>query len=149
LGLLKVLLHLKGNMILTGIFKMLYIIDTHAWVEYFKGSKLGATVKKLFDNQNNSFVTVTCSLAELKCWALRIEDNFDELLQIVRSNSTISSVSEENWIDAASIRHEQRKTHYDFGLIDALILAKQKELHGMVISGDKHFKLLRDVVFLE
>ncbi|MBI4141831.1 PIN domain-containing protein [Candidatus Woesearchaeota archaeon] len=122
---------------------MLYIIDSYAWVEYFIGSKKGEVLRKLFSYESNEFITVECCLAEIKSWSLRNEQDFDKLFKIVRANSTIVSLNEHNWIHAGEERFHQRKTQNDFGLIDAVILIKQKEYSCHVVTGDKHFKNMK------
>ena len=126
-----------------------YIIDTHAWVEYFVGSDKGEVLKKLFLNKRNNFFTVECCLAEIKGWALKSNKDFEELFGIVRANSHILSVEESDWIRAAEERFEQRKTQKNFGLIDSVILVKQKEFACKIISGDKHFEGMKNVAFMK
>ena len=128
---------------------MLYIIDSYAWIEYFIGSEKGEVLKKLFLDNRNKFLTVECCLAEIKGWAIRNKEDFDRLIKIIKANSNIIQVTELNWIEAAKERFEQRKIQKDFGLIDAVILTKQKELNSKVISGDRHFKNLKNIIFLE
>ncbi len=106
-------------------------------------------LRKLFNEGGNQFFTVECCLAEIKGWALRNDKDFDLLFRIIRSNSNILSITEYNWIEARKEKFEQRKKQKDFGLIDAVILVKQKESDYNIISGDKHFKNLRNVLFLE
>ena len=127
----------------------MYIIDSYAWVEYFLGSEKGSILKKLFLNAENSFLTVECCLAELKGWALKNNQDFEKIFTIIRANSSIVKIGENDWILAADHRFEQRKTQPDFGLIDAVLLAKQEERRCTIISGDKHFKKLKKVLFLE
>ena len=128
---------------------MLYIIDTYAWMEYFIGSKKGEVLIKLLSDETNELITVDCCLAEIKGWSLRNSLNFEQLFNIIRANSKIILMSENNWIQAGKERFEQRKTQKDFGLIDSAILVKQKELRTQVVSGDKHFKNLKNIVFLD
>jgi len=125
-----------------------YIIDSYAWVEYFLGSKKGELFKKLFLDEDNSFFTVECCLGEIKGWAIKNKLGFEEYYKIIKANSEILELNEEDWINAAEEKAEQRKTERDFGLIDAMILVKQKELGCKIISGDKHFKKLKNVLFL-
>ena len=127
---------------------VVYIIDSYAWVEYFLGSEKGEILRRLFSDERNEFLTVECCLAEIKGWALREELDFDRLLRIIKSNSGIEPISEYNWISAAQERFEQKKTQRDFGLIDSVILVKKKELKCKLVSGDKHFKGMKGVVFL-
>jgi|SRR3989344_3056679 len=123
------------------------ILDSHAWIEYFNGSKKGEIVRRLFSNEND-FITIECCLAEIKGWALKNNKNFDELYRLIISNSEILEIEENDWIKAAEERFEQRKTQKDFGLIDAMILVKQKELNCKIISGDSHFEKIKNVIFL-
>lgn len=127
---------------------MLYIIDSYAWVEYFLGSQKGEALKKLFLDEKNHFAIVECCLAEIQGWALKNKQDFDSLFRVIRANSTVLPLTEHDWIDAGKERFEQRKTQKDFGLIDAIILIKQQELHSFLVTGDKHFKGKKDVVFL-
>ena len=127
---------------------MLYIIDSYGWVEYFLGSSKGEVVRKLLQEEKNQFLTVECCLAEIRGWALRNEKDFDYLFKIIRANSSIIPLTEHDWIDAALIRYQLRKKIKHFGLIDAVILVKQKEKNCKVISGDPHFSGLKDVVYL-
>ncbi len=128
---------------------MNYIIDSYAWVEYFIGSEKGEILKKLFLDEKNQFLTVECCLAEIKGWAIKNNQEFDKLYKIIRANSNIIEVTEYNWIEAAVERAEQRKTKKNFGLIEATLLVKQKELNCKIVSGDNHFKDMKNVVFLE
>lgn len=127
---------------------MLYIMDSYAWIEYFIGSSKGEIIKSMILDDKNKFLTVECCLAEIKGWSLRNQDDFDRLFRIIRANSGIVSVLEHDWTLAGQERFDQRKTQKDFGLIDAVILIKQKEFNCKVISGDKHFKNLKNIIFL-
>ncbi len=128
---------------------MEYIIDSYAWIEYFIGSKKGEILKRLFIEEKNKFLTVECCLAEINGWALRNDKDFDSLFKLIRANSNISQITEYDWIEAGKERFEQRKKQKDFGLIDAVLLIKQKEINCKIISGDKHFKNLKNIVFLD
>ena len=127
---------------------MHFIIDSYAWIEYFIASPKGEVLKKLFLDEKNQFLTVECCLAEIKGWSLNSKLDFEPLFKIIRANSRIIPVTEHNWIEAAQKRFELRKTQRDFGLIDAVILVKQRDYNCTIISGDKHFKELKNVIFL-
>lgn len=127
---------------------MIYILDSYAWIEYFLGSQKGLKVKNLLEDEKNKVVTVECCLAELKSWALKNNFDFNGYYKVIRADSWIFKVIQPDWLKAADKRREQRKHHKDFGLIDAVLLVKQEELGGKIVSGDKHFKGLKDVVFL-
>lgn len=125
-----------------------YILDTYAWVEYFIGSDKGEVVRKLLENDNNIIITPECVLAELKGWAIRENIDFEELYQIVRKVSDIQCLTTNDWLNAAFIRSEMRKTMKDFGMMDALIAAQQKRFDCKVVSGDPHFEYIKNTIFL-
>lgn len=128
--------------------RVLFLADTYAWIEYLIGSERGRKVKELLKDERNIFFTLECCLAELKGWCLKENKDFKKLYDIVVSNSTIISIETSDWIRAAEIRFAMRKRIKDFGLIDSLLLAKQEKLGCKLLTGDKHFKGLNNVVFI-
>ena len=126
---------------------MIYVIDTYAWVEYFRGTEKGKKLQKLLE-QEHRFITPVCCVFELKSWALSENLDFAAILNTVQSQSRIKPVSDSDWEEAAEARHKHRKTIKDFGLVDALIVVIQQRLKAKVVSGDKHFKTLRNVVYI-
>ena len=128
--------------------KMEYVIDSYAWVEYFIGSKKGEVLKSLFSKSNNKFYTIEPCLAEIKGWSLKNGQEFNILLKVIKSNSEILEMSENDWINSGKERFEQRKKQKDFGLIDSTILVKQKEKKCKVVSGDKHFRNIKEFIFM-
>ncbi|MBI2652790.1 PIN domain-containing protein [Candidatus Woesearchaeota archaeon] len=127
---------------------MIYLVDSWAWIEYFIGSKGGFVLKKLLDNKNHKFITMECTLTELKSYCLRTGNNFNQMRNVLKRNSVILPVLNRHWLDAADIRHEIRKKVKDFGLIDAILVAKQNELKCMIISGDRHFIGMKNIVYV-
>ena len=127
---------------------MIYIVDAYAWIEYFIGSKPGLIFKNLIDDKNRRFVTMECTISELKSYCLRTDTDFSKIHNILKRNSIILPVLGNHWVEAAEIRHEIRKKVKDFGLIDSILITKQNELKCVIVSGDKHFKTLKNVVYL-
>ncbi|MBS3079806.1 PIN domain-containing protein [Candidatus Pacearchaeota archaeon] len=128
---------------------MEYIIDSYAWIEYFLGSFKGEVLKKLFLDPKNKFFTLECCLAEINGWAIKNNNDFSNLLLIIKANSEILNLKEIDWILAGEERAKQRQNQKDFGLIDSVILVKQKEFDYKIITGDKHFKDLKKIIFLK
>ncbi len=127
---------------------MLYILDSYAWVEYFIGTEKGRKVKVLFENPKNKFITVECCIAELRGWSIKNDIDFRGVLKIIEANSAIAPVSRDEWIDAAVIKSEMLKNVKDFGLIDAILISKQRRTNSKIITADLHFKGLIDIEFL-
>ena len=127
---------------------MIYIIDSWAWIEYFTGSKAGLILKKLFSNDSYKFITMECTVSELRSYCLRTGMDFNGMYNSLKRNSIILPVLLDHWLEAAEIRHEMRKKAKDFGLIDAILVAKQNEMKYHIVSGDPHFKGLKNVVYI-
>ena len=127
---------------------MIYIIDSWAWIEYFTGSKAGLILRNLLDNKNHKFITIECTVAELKSYCLRTNNDFSQIYNVLKRNSIILPVLTNHWLESAEIRHEIRKRVNDFGLIDAILVSKQNELKCKIVSGDPHFKGLKNIVYL-
>ena len=85
----------------------------------------------------------------MKGWSIRNNIDFQEILKIVESNSKVVPVSRNNWIDAAAIKSQMSRKIRDFGLIDSILVSKQKEAKCKIITADQHFKNLKGIEFLK
>ena len=126
-----------------------YILDTYAWIEYVIGSNKGAVVKALIDDKENTFTTLESSVAELYDWCLKEARDLDELLRIVRAVSSVEPITLHRWLAATQLRLHNKKSVKDFGLMDALLLARQRESKSLIVTGDKHFQHMRNIIFLK
>jgi len=121
------------------------LIDSWAWVEFFRGSKKGEEIKPYVTDENQDIIISSINLAEIYRLAL---GRFDEQTAEKRRRAMISRcylihVDEEIAIKGAKFRHER-----DWGLGDALIYATAIREEAKVLTGDPHFKGLKDVIFL-
>ena len=115
------------------------IIDSYAWIEYFNGTQKGAKARKIIESTSSKLYTVDVCLAEIKFWALSENKDFQKLLSIILSNSTIMNTNSDDWLKAADIKFEKRKHSKNFGLVDAIIISKSLDVRSMILTGDKHF----------
>jgi predicted nucleic acid-binding protein len=125
---------------------LIVLIDSWAWVEFFAGSKIGEKVKGYVMDENQEIIISSINLAEIYRIAL---DRFDQLAAETRRRSMLSRcflipVDEEIAVQGAKFRHDR-----DWGLGDALIYATAVREGAKVLTGDPHFKGLKDVIFLE
>ncbi len=123
-----------------------YVLDTYAWVEYFQASKKGEIVKEIIENKK--IATTIITIAELADSYLRGGEELGERYHFIISHSTLIHLTPELCMEGARIKKEMRKIEKDFGLIDGLIYAVAKELKAKLVTGDVHFKTVKDVVFL-
>lgn len=122
-----------------------YLIDSFAWIEYAEGSTQGRIVRQILMNPKNKIFTLESTLAEIKEWAIRRQKDFNRLHASIRANTLISPLFIDDWLRAAELKFEMREKIKDFGLIDALLLAYQEKYTITIVTGDPHFKGMKNV----
>jgi len=124
-----------------------FVIDTYAWIEYFKGSAKGAIVGKLLESSNSA--TPSIAIAELSdVWCRENIKEWEKDIALIASKTPIIDLDSETAHDAGKIKNEIRARKKDFGLSDAIILATARKENAKVLSGDRHFEGLGNVEFL-
>ncbi|MBS3089500.1 PIN domain-containing protein [Candidatus Pacearchaeota archaeon] len=117
-----------------------YVIDTYAWVEYFKGSEEGKVAKPYIEEGENT--TSVFTIAELSEKYKRENKKFEEDCKFVLSKTKIIEVSVDIAKLAGELNAENKKKIKNWGMADAIILATANMLKARVITGDEHFKTL-------
>jgi len=125
-----------------------YIIDAYAWIEYLIGSKAGTKVKTIIDNEENRIYTTAVTLAEVMSKIAREKQDTNTAYHILLSNSDIIDIDEELSKETGIIHAEMRKTKKDFGLADAYVLATARKLGTHILTGDPHFKGLKEATLI-
>ncbi len=123
---------------------MTVLIDSWAWIEYFKGSKAGAKARKVIDNDEEAIISAI-NLAEVYRWTLQFYDEktADEKIGTMRKRCFVIPVNDEIAIESAKLKHELR-----FGLGDAIILSTARGENAEVLTGDPDFKDLENVIYI-
>lgn len=130
--------------------KMTVLIDSWAWIEYFKGSTAGEKVKELLENSQDKVIVSAINIAEVYNSFLRDyspPDNkryAEASRKAMKQRSYVYEVDEDIAVDSAKIKNEKK-----WGLGDSIIYATAKREGAKVLTGDPHFKGLKDVIFLE
>lgn len=127
----------------------IYLIDTYAWIEYLLGTRKGEKLRNLFIDNQIKFITLDSTLAEVYNHCLKDNINFEKVYEIIKINSVIFPVLKEHWLNASKIRYDLRKKITDFGMIDAILVARQYELKCKIITGDTHFRNLPNIDFID
>jgi len=127
---------------------MNYLIDSYAWIEYLRGTDSGKKVREII-LENNNIYSINLTISEVISRVKRGEGNVDLAYQAITSNSKVMEINSEIAKKAGLFHSEIRKKIKDFGLVDSLIFVLAKELDAKIVTGDKHFKKFKDVVFLK
>ncbi|MEA3254965.1 MAG: type II toxin-antitoxin system VapC family toxin [Candidatus Altiarchaeota archaeon] len=122
---------------------MKYLIDSYGWFEYFFGSMKGEIIKKIIISEGEVIISPV-NLIEVYSKYLRErpkEAEDKKIFMLSRSrmiplNKGISEVASRFKVDLG------------MGLAGSIILATAREEKAKVVTGDQHFKGMKDVVFL-
>jgi len=123
-----------------------YLLDTGAWIEYFRGSKRGIAVRALL--ADGAVITADSTLAELCTVAAQYGENFPLMLATIQRHGTLQEIYLNLWIEAAAAKMRRRKTHQKFGLIDGILLAVQQVTGATIVTTDTDFSGLPNVLLL-
>ncbi len=125
-----------------------YVLDSHAWIEYFQGTKTGEKVRQIIEMKN--CFTPTIVIAELADkYSRENHGYFERDLDFIETNSAIVELDMKVAQNAGKMKHAVRKKYdNNFGLSNAIVLATAKKLGAIVVTGDTHFKNLKNVEFL-
>jgi len=117
--------------------------DSSAWIEYFAGTKKGEQVKKYLNDPVNILTPSLC-LMEIKNKYMREGHKYKDRIEYICTLSTIIDITKEIVLQGAEVK----QTH---GLytVDALIYATSQLHTSILLTGDHHFKFLRNVELLE
>jgi PIN domain nuclease of toxin-antitoxin system len=125
-----------------------HVVDAYAWIEYLDGSEAGRKVSALLENDDETF-TCAVTIAEVISKVARKAKDVKVAYDVILGNSQIVNIDEELSLQAGLLHYETRKTLKDFGLADAYVLATAKRLKSKILTGDMHFKNVKDAVLIE
>ena len=125
-----------------------YVIDAYAWIEYLIGSRAGEKVKSILEEEGNEIFTCAVTVAEVISKTAREGRDFEAAYDILLSDSQVVNVDEDVSKEAGVLHSEMRKTRRDFGLADAYVLAVARRTKSRVLTGDVHFKGVKEAIII-
>jgi predicted nucleic acid-binding protein len=126
-----------------------YVIDAWAWIEYIIGSQLGARVNEIFSEDDSEFYTCSITLAEVISKVAREGRDVEKTYALLLGNSHIINADNEVSKQAGILHAQMRQTKKDFGLADAYVLATAKKLKSKILTGDEHFRNIKEAVLIK
>lgn len=120
------------------------VVDAYAWVSYFEGGN--GNVAKLIEN--NELHTSIFNVAEVASRVGRSGGDSDGVVSAINQLAKIWSLDVENIPRIGQLHAEMRKKVKDFGLGDCFVLELAERLGAGILTGDKHFKGLKNVIFI-
>ena len=129
---------------------MKYIIDSYAWIEYFMGTKAGEKVKPIIEGLEEK-ITPTICLAEVYAKTIKVES--EELAEkqrtFIKERSALIPLDETIAVKSARIDVTMKKKIKGWGLADSIVYATALIKKAEIITGDEHFKNLKNVIFIK
>ena len=134
---------------------MRIVVDTYAWIELFIGSNKGEIVRDAIAKANEVFVP-DIVLAEIARKYLRegeSEEVVRQRIEWVTDIARIVAIDEDTAMLSGIVYMELvEKSKVEGiskpGLADAIVLAITRTLEAKVVTGDKHFKGLNEVIWV-
>jgi predicted nucleic acid-binding protein len=118
--------------------KILEVIDTFAWIEYFAGSEKGQKARPYIEG--GEAITPSIVMAEFSDKYSREKMNPKERLKFMRNKSTVHPLDAELAEAAGAINAERRMKVKGWGLVDSVVLATARTREAKVVTGDEHFE---------
>jgi predicted nucleic acid-binding protein len=126
-----------------------YVVDAYAWIEYLIGSEAGSEVNIILENESNEIYTCAVTVAEVISKVSREGRDTEVAYDVLVNNSQVIDVDEELSKETGLLHSNMRKTEKDFGLADAYVLATARKLKSKVLTGDKHFRSVKEAFLLK
>ncbi len=130
------------------------VLDTYAWVEYFRGTEKGLVVKELLEKEN--VITPSIVLAELARKYKREGFSTTEIakrLYFIVSVTEVEGISVEVALKASELYIKLHKISKEKklrtpSLADAIVYAIALIKNDKLVTGDKLFKGLEAVIYI-
>ncbi len=126
-----------------------FVMDAFAWVEYFDGTAKGEKIRTIAESPNNEIYTNIITIAELASHFRRKNFNFEEPKKIILTLSSIFPIDVEFAQEVGKHHAEIKQERKNISLADIFVFLTAKKLNGAVVTGDKDFKGLKNVLMIE
>jgi predicted nucleic acid-binding protein len=129
---------------------MKYVIDSYAWIEYFMGTEAGKKAKPIIESSEEK-ITPTICLAEVYAKTLKVESKelAEKQRAYIKEKSAIAALDELIAVESAKVQAKMKKEIEGWELADSIVYATALLKKAEVVTGDEHFKKLKNVLFIK
>ncbi len=131
-----------------------YIIDSYAWIEYFKASAYGEVARAYIEGGN--CITPTIVVSEISRKLQKEIELGDETsdgrlkrLEYINATSQIVELDFELAVTSGKTDSEMKKKQKGWSLANSIVLSTARRIKGKVVTGDEHFRGLSEVIFIK
>ena len=123
--------------------KSTVLIDSWAWIEYFKGSKFGVKARPYIEGKEEVVVS-TINVAEVYTFLLRKKkEEAEELIKFLLKTSFVIPITSEIALEAAKNKVEKK-----MGMADAIVLATANNQKTKILTGDDDFLNEENIIYI-
>ncbi|MBI5224428.1 PIN domain-containing protein [Candidatus Micrarchaeota archaeon] len=124
---------------------MKLVFDSFIWLSFFKNESTSGKIKALLEDDANQIFSTSANIYEVYYRLSEDSGKADLLvaLSFIKDNSQILPIDEYLAILAAELRLK-----YHLSAIDAFTYAAAKQLNARLVTGDKDFSKLDDVIMI-
>ncbi len=122
---------------------MTVLVDSWAWIEYFKGTSSGKKATGYIEGEEKVIVSAI-NVAEVRLFLLRHKQAEEEkLITFLLNTSFPVPISTEVAMQAAKIKHEKK-----LGMADAIVMVTAIMHKARIVTGDDDFKREEGVIYI-
>lgn len=126
-----------------------YVVDAWAWIEYLVSGTEGKKVKDIVESEGNEIYINSIIMAEVISRTSREGRDIKTAFDAMTSLSVMADINNADFSREVGILHaEMKKKASGFGLADAFVLATARKLNAKVITGDAHFRNVKEAVLI-
>ena len=119
------------------------LVDSWAWIEYFKGSPAAQKAKEIIESSQQLLVSAI-NISEIYLFLIRNRaSEAEKLIKFVLDSSFVIPLETGLSLKAAKIKHEHK-----IGLADAIVMATAEESKAEILTGDDDFKNMKNVIYI-
>lgn len=125
------------------------LVDSCAWVEYFKGSKNGKKFARIIESEKNQCFYSNIILAEVTSKFKRESENVKNAIEGMRNTAHPVYEKEIDYINGGLIHAREKENKKELSIADAIIIAISERNLLKILTQDFHFKNLENVLFVK
>ena len=124
---------------------MTVLVDSYAWIEYFKGSESGLFVKKVLEDVSETVIVSAINIGEVYSWVLKYYDVdvAEEMRKTMKTRAFVCDVTEPTMIEAAMMKNSN-----GWELDSSIIYVTAKNEGASILTDDLNFKDLKEATLI-
>lgn len=117
-----------------------FLVDSSAWIEYFRATAVGAKVKSIVENSENTILTPNIVTAEVISKILREGEETEKIISAIKTLSVPAEENQSYYFEVGKEHFLMKKNFKNISLADAIIKVLGEKNNARIITKDIHLK---------